>query len=126
MTRQHFHLALNALIASVWIGFGLFGKILGFAPRHNLIVARILGDAYAGPITVAIGILEVLMAAWVLSGIRSRFNAITQIVLVLTMNLLETTLAFDLLLWGRYNLVFAAAFAGIIYFNHWKLGDKAG
>ncbi|WP_394370403.1 hypothetical protein [Hymenobacter pini] len=36
---------------------------------------------------------------------------------MLTMNVLEFWLAPDLLLWGRLNLGFAAAFAALVYYQ---------
>jgi hypothetical protein len=48
------------------------------------------------------------MAAWILSGIRTKLNAITQVVVIATMNTLEFIMAPDLLLWGRFNAMFAA------------------
>jgi len=123
MTRKQLNLAINLLIASVWIGFGLFCKMLALEPRHEQIVARILGEAPAGTITFVLGACEVLMALWILSGINRRLNAVAQIAVVATMNLLEAILAADLLLWGRWNAAFAAAFIGVIYVNEWELNQ---
>jgi len=76
------HRILTYFMAAVWIANGLFCKVLNFVPRHEQIVARILGAGYAGILTKAIGVAEVLMAVWILSGIKSRFNAVTQILVV--------------------------------------------
>ncbi|WP_245705453.1 hypothetical protein [Chitinophaga filiformis] len=43
------------------------------------------------------------MAVWILSGIKSRLNAILQMVVVAAMNIPEFFLVPDLLLWGRLN-----------------------
>ena len=59
------HLLLNLLVASVWVVNGLLCKVLGFVPRHQEIVARILGDSHAEFLTLAIGVAEVLMAIWI-------------------------------------------------------------
>lgn len=101
-------------IATVWIVNGLYCKVLGFVPRHEEIVARIVGAEYAPQLTVAIGVLEVLMAVWILSGIRPRWCLVAQVVIVAVMNLLEFFLAPDLLLFGRMNIVIAAGFIAIL------------
>ena len=93
-------------------------------PRQEKIVARILGESNAGLLTKGIGAAEIVMAIWILSGVRSRVNSVTQIVIVAAMNVLEFFLASDLLLWGRFNAVFAAMFIGIVYYNEFVLGQK--
>jgi len=104
-------------IAFVWFFSGMFCKILHWEPRHRQIVARILGDECAPLLTLGIGIGEVLMAIWVVSRILPRLNAWLQIGLVVSMNILEFALAPDLLLFGRLNIVFAALFAGYVYWR---------
>ena len=115
---------LNYLIAGVWIANGLFCKVLNLAPRHQEIVARITGNAHAGVLTTAIGLSEMAMAAWILSGIKTKLNAITQVVIIATMNSLEFIMAPDLLLWGRFNALFAALFCLLILFNEFYLRNK--
>lgn len=114
---------LNYLIASVWIANGFFCKVLNLIPRHAEIVARILGNQFARPITILIGISEIMMAIWILSNIKSKFNAIAQIAIIATMNTLEFVLAPDLLLWGKLNSLYAFLFILLIYFNAFYL-DK--
>ena len=109
---------LNIIIAAVWLVNGLVCKVLGLAPRHEAIVARILGSEYAHPLTVLIGISEIFMAIWVISRFRAKLNTYTQISLVMTMNILETILAPDLLLWGHWNLLWAVSFCLIIWIHH--------
>jgi hypothetical protein len=116
---------LNYLIASVWIANGLVCKVLNLVPRHTEIVARILGNQFARPITILIGISEIMMAIWILSSIKSKFNAIAQIVIVATMNALEFTLAPDLLLWGKMNSLYAFLFILLIYFNAFYLNKES-
>jgi len=65
MTRNQI---LNCLIAAVWIANGLFCKVLNLVPRHQEIVARIIGNAHAGVLTRAIGFSEIAMAAWITAG----------------------------------------------------------
>lgn len=112
---------LTYFIALVWLVNGLVCKVLNLVPRHEQIVARILGDQYARPLTLAIGVAEIGMAIWVLSGIQPRYNAIFQMVIIAVMNLIEFVFAPDLLLWGRWNALFALIFILIIYYSAFKL-----
>lgn len=112
------------IIALVWFINGLICKVLNLVPRHEEIVARILGREYARPITFLIGVSEVMMAIWILSKYKPKFNALTQIIIIGTMNLLEFMLAPDLLLWGKFNLVFAIMFIVFIYYHGFILSKK--
>ncbi len=112
---------LTYFFAAVWIGFGLFCKVLGLVPRQREIVARILRGTHATALTRAIGIAEVGMAIWIISGIHPRLNAITQIVLVATMNVVEYSRARDLLLFGRANAIVAALFILLIFYKEFFL-----
>src|SRR5687767_14272275 len=96
---------LNYCIAAVWLANGLFCKVLNLVPRHQQIVARILGGHYAALITKLIGVAEIGMAAWIVTGILPRLNAVMQIMIIAVMNVLEFLLVPDLLLWGRLNLL---------------------
>lgn len=118
------HTIFTWLLAAVWIINGLFCKVLGLVPRHELIVARILGDAYAGPFTKAIGLAEVGMAVWILSGIRPRLNATVQMIIVAAMNIMECILAPDLLLFGRFNALFAGLFILVVYYHAFILPNN--
>jgi len=115
---------INYGITAVWIINGLFCKVLNLIPRHEEIVARILGDSYSRILTLLIGCSEILMAAWLLTGINSRFNALAQIVIIAAMNMLEFILAPDLLLWGKFNSLFAFLFIVLIYCNEFYLNPK--
>jgi hypothetical protein len=108
---------LNILIATVWIVNGLFCKILNLVPRHQLIVARILGDTYAIVLTKAIGLSELLMAVWILSNIKPRWCTLTQMFIVGLMNVIEFVLAPDLLLFGRINMLVAVCFIAFLYWD---------
>jgi len=115
------HRFLTYFIASVWLVNGLVCKVLGIVPRHEQIVARILGEEYGWLLTKAIGTGELLIVIWILSGIRSRFCAVTQIALVATMNVIEFFLAPDLLLFGSFNSLNALVFIGIVFLNEFAL-----
>ena len=123
-SRQSISFIITIIIALVWFTNGLFCKVLNLVPRHQEIVERILGETYASPITKTIGVLEIGMSIWVLSGIRSRFSAIFQLVIIATMNSLEFALAPDLLLFGRMNIVYAFLFMIIIYLNEFHIKTK--
>ena len=110
---------INIAIALVWFINGLFCKVLNLVPRHQLIVARILGAAHATMFTKAIGIAEILMAVWVLSRIKSRLCTIVQVVIIATMNTIEFFTAPDLLLFGRVNAVIAVLFMAVIIANEY-------
>ena len=124
MKNKQLSIILTYVIAFVWIANGLFCKVLNLVPRHQEIVARILGNDYARPLTFLIGISEVIMAIWILSGYKSKWNAWTQIGVVGLMNTLEFILVPDLLLWGKLNSVFAFMFILVVYFQEFKLRSK--
>lgn len=108
----------------VWLVNGLLCKVFNLVPRHEQIVGRILGHEYAKPLTILIGLSEIAMAIWVLTRFKSRLNAIIQMVLVTSMNILEFILAPDLLLWGRLNILFAFMFIGLVYYNEFILKEN--
>ncbi len=122
--KEKTHQILNYFIAMVWIGNGLFCKVLNLVPRHQQIVARILGNEHSKTFTILIGLSEIGMAIWILSGIKTRLNALVQILVVAIMNVLEFILVPDLLLWGKLNSVFALLFIILIYLNEYGLNKK--
>ena len=124
MAKISIYKILNYCIALVWLANGLLCKVLNFVPRHQQIVAKILGVNYSRPFTFFIGLSEIIMAIWILSGFKSRLNAIIQIVVIATMNSLEFILVPDLLLWGRLNALFAFILILIIYYNEFHLGKN--
>ena len=124
MPRTTLHIFLNYTIALVWLVNGLFCKVLNLVPRHRQIVAAILGSDYSRLITISVGFAEIGMAVWILSGIRSRLNAVIQILVIAIMNTLEFLLVPDLLLWGKANAFFAFLFILLIYYNEFHLGKK--
>jgi hypothetical protein len=121
MTKATIHKTLTIMIAGVWLANGLLCKVLNLVPRHQQIVSRILGESHAQLLTKAIGVSEILMAVWILSNIKSRLNAMAQMLIIALMNCIEFILAPDLLLWGRANAAFAFLFIALIYYNEFKL-----
>jgi hypothetical protein len=107
---------LKYSIAAVWLINGLFCKVLHLVPRHRQIVSSILGNDYAEVFTLLIGVAEIIMAIWIIAAIAISFNTIIQITIVACMNLLEFILVPHLLLWGRYNVVFALLFIALVYY----------
>ena len=124
MNNKRLYQILSILIAAVWLANGLFCKILNFVPRHQEIVARILGSEYAPMITNTIGVLEILMVVWILSAYKTRLNTLAQISVIIVMNIIEFILAKDLLLFGYMNIIIAILFSAIIYFNEFQLKEK--
>ena len=122
MTR--IHKILTYCIATVWIANGLFCKVLNLVPRHEQIVARILGDDHFRLLTILIGLAEIIMAVWILSAYKTKLNAIAQIAVVATMNTLEFILVPDLLLWGKLNSLFAFIFILVVHYNEFYLNKK--
>ena len=110
------YLILKILIASVWLVNGLFCKVLNLVPRHQQIVSNILGPDHARTWTLLIGLSEIAMAVWILIGIWPKMNAVTQIVVIVAMNILEFYLVPDLLLWGKANAIFALLFVLFIWY----------
>jgi hypothetical protein len=115
---------LVAAISIVWLINGLFCKVLGLVPRHEQIVGRILGKPYAPLFTLLIGFAEIGMAIWIMKGLRHKETALLQILIIAVMNVLEFFLAPDLLLWGRFNAVFAGLLMIIIFYTYFVLRPK--
>ena len=124
MKIKNLHKALTLLISVVWLANGLFCKVLNLVPRHEQIVARVLGEDYSRPLTILIGLSEIIMAVWVLSKFKSKLNATTQILVVAVMNTLEFILVPDLLLWGKLNSFYAFIFIGLVYYNEFVLNKN--
>jgi len=115
---------LTWFIALVWLANGLFCKVLSLVPRHEQIVARILLPTYSRSFTVFIGISEIVMAIWILSSFKTKLNAVVQIAIVATMNTIEFILVPDLLLWGKFNSLFACIFIIVVFINGFYFNKK--
>ena len=118
------YLVFRILIAAVWLVNGLFCKVLNLVPRHQQIVANILGNDHPRTFTLLIGLAEIGMAIWILSGIRPKLNAITQIAVIVAMNTLEFFIVPDLLLWGKANAIFAFLFVLFICYYAFYLNPR--
>lgn len=121
MSANILYRLLTVCIAAIWLLNGLFCKVLNLVPRHQHIVANILGEEHSLTFTRVIGVAEIVMAVWVLSSYRSRLSTIIQIVVIGVMNVIEFAMVPNLLLWGRLNILFAFVLMAIIYFNEFHL-----
>jgi len=126
MNTRNKHLLLNYLIAAVWLVNGLFCKVLNMAPRHEEIVATLLGGSHSRMLTLLIGYAEVFMTVWIISGRFSRINAVIQIAVIAVMNSIEFIYVPKLLLWGKANSLFALLFIVLIYYTEFYLKKKLG
>jgi uncharacterized membrane protein YphA (DoxX/SURF4 family) len=126
MNRKLLYHIINYCVAAIWLVNGLFCKVLHLVPGHQQIVGRILGTAHATALTTLIGLSEMVMAIWIISKIKTKLNAVVQMVIITTMNAIEFLLVPDLLLWGRFNAVFALVLIIIIYYNTFVLHKKLG
>lgn len=109
------------LIALVWAINGLVCKVQLLVPRHEQIVGTILGATWARELTCLIGLPELVLACWVVSGWRPRLVFYLQVIAVMSMNLLEFFLATEYLLWGKINLLFAILFIVLLYLVYFRL-----
>ncbi|MDX9751284.1 MAG: DoxX-like family protein [Flavobacteriales bacterium] len=107
--------AFRYFLALIWLVNGLGCKVLGLVPRHEQIVAAILGIRHAHAFTLSIGLAESVMALWILSGWRYRLCALTQMAVIAVMNVMEFFAVPELLLWGRGNVIFAALLILLIH-----------
>ncbi|MDO6490509.1 MULTISPECIES: DoxX-like family protein [unclassified Cellulophaga] len=121
MQKNILNKMVTIAIGLIWLVNGLLCKVLNLVPRHKQIVSLILGEDFAKPLTISIGVLEIFMAGWIVSGYKSRVNAILQMLIIGVMNILEFTLVPDLLLWGKYNIVFAFLLICVIFYNEFYL-----
>ncbi len=117
MSNKKINTILTYFIAAIWLANGLVCKVLHLVPRHEQIVAHILGGTHATLFTILIGFSEIIMAIWIISRLKTKLNAIVQIIVVASMNTLEFILVPNLLLWGKYNALFALLLIITIYIN---------
>lgn len=120
--REKIELAqtINYFIALVWLLNGLCCKVLNYVPRHQAIVGSILGEEHARFFTFLIGLGEIFIAIWILSGFKKFTCTWAQIAIVTLMNVLEFLYAKEFLLIGRLNFVFAGLFLVIVYMNTFR------
>ena len=91
-------LLAQGLIGAVWIFHGLYSKLLNGIPRHRQIIARILGEHRAPLATIVIGVGEIALGIWALTGWHRVLCATAQTAALVAMNVIEIALAADLLI----------------------------
>lgn len=79
---------IRIAVAAVWLYEGLWCKLLGGAPDQSRIVQSVpyFGPRFGRLVLGAIGVIEVALALWVLSGAAPILCAATQTVLLVAMN----------------------------------------
>jgi uncharacterized membrane protein YphA (DoxX/SURF4 family) len=88
---------IRASIAAVWLYEGLWCKILGRERLQVEVVTAVprLGPRLGRSFLKALGVTEVVLAVWVMTGITPRICAVTQILLLILLNA-------NGLLWARH------------------------
>ena len=124
MKNKSLHKILTLVIAAVWLTNGLVCKVLNLVPRHQQIIGEILGQDHSRLLAIIIGSSEIIMALWIISRYKSRLNAVLQIVIVASMNVLEFFLVPELLMWGKMNSLFAFLFIIVVWYNEFILSKK--
>jgi uncharacterized membrane protein YphA (DoxX/SURF4 family) len=127
--RARLGLTLALAVAAVWLWHGLYHKLLAGAPRHLAIVQSVplLGGEVGRAVLLAVGIGEVALAIWVITGWRPRTAAAVQTAALLAMNVMELIWAREHLLWPAgllpVNALFlAAAWAAALWRGPTALG----
>lgn len=101
----------------MWLVHGLHNKVLHGSPRHLAIVQSVPGlSGGAGETALfAVGVAEIVLAAWVISRWHPRTCAAVQTILLLSMNGLELTFAAHLLIWPEGLIPINIAFLGLAW-----------
>lgn len=88
---------VHIAVAGVWIYEGLWCKLLGRAEDELRIVEAVprYGPKFGKPFLVTLGWVELLLGAWVLSGVSPVICAAAQTLLLVTLNV-------NGLLWSRH------------------------
>jgi len=115
MTKTLIYPFLRFALGLVWMINGLYCKVLNQVPRHQEIVSRLLSEEWQRELTLLIGLSEIALALVIWSGWKRSFVNWTQIVLILSMNILEVVFVPELLLWGRWNGLLALFFVLFLY-----------
>lgn len=79
---------LRASVAAVWLYEGLWCKLLGRMPSQLQVVTAVprLGRRFGPPFLKALGVVEVALAIWVLSGFAAGACAIVETGLLVVLN----------------------------------------
>ncbi len=79
---------LQCSIAAVWLYEGLWCKLLGRTPSQVEVVTAVprLGARFGVVFLKALGVLEVALAVWVISGVTPGLCAVAQTAVLVTLN----------------------------------------
>jgi uncharacterized membrane protein YphA (DoxX/SURF4 family) len=79
---------IRLAVAAVWLYEGLWNKVLGRAAREAQVVAAVptLGPRFGQLFLKVLGVVEVLLAVWVMVGIEPGWCALAQIALLILLN----------------------------------------
>lgn len=79
---------IRGAVAAVWLYEGLWCKLLRGAPRELEVVKTVprFGPRFGVPFLMTLGVVEVILAVWVLSGASPLLCVITQTVLLVSLN----------------------------------------
>lgn len=79
---------IHVAVAAVWLYEGLCCKLLGGDPNQARVVGAVpqLGPRFGGPFLKILGIVEVVLALWVLSRLAPIICALAQTVLLVSLN----------------------------------------
>lgn len=89
-----------------------------------MIVGEILGETIADVAVIAIGVLEILLGCWVLTGLLRRLNAAVQTLALVSMNTLEILLARQFLISAGGMVLLNLCFLSLVWW--WAIrGDQA-
>jgi hypothetical protein len=88
---------MRGAVAAVWLYEGLWCKILGRAQLEAQVVATVpgIGPRFGRALLKALGAVEVVLAAWVMSGFYPGTCAIAETTLLVVLNV-------NGLLWARH------------------------
>jgi uncharacterized membrane protein YphA (DoxX/SURF4 family) len=82
------HWLIRAAVAAVWLYEGLWCKLLRGEPREFEVVEAVprYGKRFGVPFLLALGAVEVAIGIWVLTGLEPLLCAVTQTVLLVSLN----------------------------------------
>lgn len=89
-------IVMRGAVAAVWLYEGLWCKVFGRAQLEAQVVAKVprFGPRFGRSFLKALGVIEVLLAAWVISGFHPGACAIAEVTLLVVLNV-------NGLLWSR-------------------------
>ena len=79
---------MQCSVATVWLYEGLWCKLLGCTPSQVEVVTAVprLGARFGVVFLKALGVLEVALTVWVISGVATGLCAVTQTAVLVTLN----------------------------------------